>query len=128
MAERIKLRRDTAANWLANNPVLEEGEPGVERDTGIFKVGNGTDAWVDLVGISAGGGGGGGGGQPTTQGTVSPLSVVVASSVWLSAVMIGAVLGSLAHIATQRARSSDRSLHSHSSLGSCKSSKCQSFS
>ena len=71
------------------------------------------------------GGGGGGGGQPTTQGTVSPLSVVVASSVWLSAVMIGAVLGSLAHIATQRARSSDRSLNSHSSLGSCKSSKSQ---
>jgi hypothetical protein len=58
-----------------------------------------------------GGGGGGGGGEPTTQSTASPLGAVVASSVQLSAVMIGAVLGSLAHIATQRLRASGRSLN-----------------
>lgn len=45
----IKLRRDTAANWITDNPVLEEGETGWETDTGRVKLGNGTDAWVDLA-------------------------------------------------------------------------------
>ncbi len=44
----IKLRRDTAANWLSTNPVLEAGEKGLESDTGLEKVGNGTLAWDAL--------------------------------------------------------------------------------
>lgn len=44
----IKLRRDTAANWTANNPVLAQGEPGVETDTHQVKYGNGTTHWNDL--------------------------------------------------------------------------------
>lgn len=28
MAVKFQLRRDTAANWTANNPILSEGEPG----------------------------------------------------------------------------------------------------
>ena len=45
---RIKLRRDTAENWTAFNPVLHAGEIGFEQDTDMLKVGNGTDQWVDL--------------------------------------------------------------------------------
>ena len=44
----IQLRRDTAANWLSVNPVLGNGQPGVETDTRKWKVGNGTSAWDAL--------------------------------------------------------------------------------
>jgi hypothetical protein len=49
MATKIQIKRDTAANWAATNPVLSAGEPGMEIDTGIVKYGNGTDAWNSLV-------------------------------------------------------------------------------
>lgn len=45
---RIKLRNDTAAYWLAANPVLLAGEMGLENDTGKYKFGNGTVAWNAL--------------------------------------------------------------------------------
>lgn len=45
---RIVLRNDTAAAWLAANPVLLLGEIGVETDTRRQKVGDGTTAWNDL--------------------------------------------------------------------------------
>lgn len=48
MAVQIQLRRDTAANWTSVNPVLAQGEYGLELDTGKKKLGNGTDAWADL--------------------------------------------------------------------------------
>ena len=48
MTTRIKLRRDIAANWTQNNPVLAEGEPGLELDTGKIKYGNGTTPWNSL--------------------------------------------------------------------------------
>jgi hypothetical protein len=48
MTTRIKLRRDTAANWTTENPILAEGEPGLETDTGKIKYGDGTTAWVSL--------------------------------------------------------------------------------
>lgn len=44
----IKLRRSTAAQWTAGNPVLGEGEMGIEKDTSLFKVGDGTTFWNDL--------------------------------------------------------------------------------
>lgn len=44
----INQRRDTAANWVAVNPVLEEGEVGWEEETRKSKLGNGVDAWNDL--------------------------------------------------------------------------------
>jgi hypothetical protein len=57
MAGRIQLKRGTAAQWTASNPILAAGEPGVERDTGRQKIGDGTTAWnslpyVDAVGLS----------------------------------------------------------------------------
>ena len=45
---RIRLRRDTEANWTASNPVLLNGEVGIETDTRNFKVGNGVSAWSAL--------------------------------------------------------------------------------
>jgi hypothetical protein len=45
---RLRLRRDTAANWASANPVLLNGELGIETDTRRFKVGNGTLAWSSL--------------------------------------------------------------------------------
>lgn len=45
---RIQLRRDTAANWTAQNPVLLAGEMGIETDTRKYKVGNGSTAWSSL--------------------------------------------------------------------------------
>ena len=49
MADRIQLRRDTAANWTSSNPVLALGEAGFETDTRLLKIGNGSTAWNSLA-------------------------------------------------------------------------------
>lgn len=48
MADRIQLRRDTAANWTNYNPILLEGEPGIELDTDQWKLGDGIHNWSQL--------------------------------------------------------------------------------
>lgn len=48
MTTRIRLRRDTAANWNTANPVLALAEPGVETDTNKMKMGDGTKTWTEL--------------------------------------------------------------------------------
>ena len=48
MSTRIQNRRDTAANWTANNPTLSDGEIGFETDTGLFKIGRSNTAWTAL--------------------------------------------------------------------------------
>lgn len=48
MAIRIQLRRDTAANWTSANPVLLAGELGIETDTLLIKIGNGSN-WNDIT-------------------------------------------------------------------------------
>jgi len=48
MALKIQLRRDTAANWVLNNPLLRGGEIGIETDTLKFKIGNGVDRWNSI--------------------------------------------------------------------------------
>lgn len=45
---KILFRRDSASNWATNNPVLSEGEPGYEVDTGLFKIGDGVKDWKSL--------------------------------------------------------------------------------
>ena len=45
----IQWRQDTAANWTAANPILASGEPGYEKVTGKWKVGDGTTAWTALA-------------------------------------------------------------------------------
>jgi hypothetical protein len=49
MSTVIKLRRDTAANWIENNPVLDVGEPGIETDTRKIKYGDGIHEWTTLL-------------------------------------------------------------------------------
>ena len=48
MATRIKLRRDTAANWNTSNPILAQGETGFETNTRAMKLGDGVTRWKDL--------------------------------------------------------------------------------
>ncbi len=44
----FRFQRGSANHWTELNPVLGAGEPGVEIDTGLFKIGDGNTAWVDL--------------------------------------------------------------------------------
>lgn len=41
----IQLRRGTAAEWASVNPILADGEEGLETDTGYRKVGDGSTRW-----------------------------------------------------------------------------------
>lgn len=46
---RFAIRRGTAAEWTAANPVLLDGEPGYETDTRKVKWGDGATAWNALL-------------------------------------------------------------------------------
>ena len=52
MAEIIKhkyqFKRGTAQRWIEVNPVLRQGEPGFEYDTGKLKIGDGFTPWLAL--------------------------------------------------------------------------------
>lgn len=48
MSDRVQFRRDTKARWVAVNPILTEGEIGLEIDTKNIKMGDGIHAWNDL--------------------------------------------------------------------------------
>jgi hypothetical protein len=48
MATRMQQRRGTASAWVSANTVLTAGELGYETDTGQFKIGDGTTAWLTL--------------------------------------------------------------------------------
>lgn len=55
----VKFRRDTARRWFGLNPLLAEGEPGFETDTGRVKIGDGSKKWRDLEYFGGEGGGSG---------------------------------------------------------------------
>lgn len=44
----LQVRNDSAADWTTRNPVLAEGEYGVEIDTFLIKIGDGVRTWVNL--------------------------------------------------------------------------------
>ena len=44
----IPIRKGTAEAWQSINPILGDGEPGVEKDTNKIKIGNGILPWNDL--------------------------------------------------------------------------------
>lgn len=48
MAVRMLQRRGTTAQWEAANPVLGDGEMGIDKTAGLIKIGNGTDPWAEL--------------------------------------------------------------------------------
>lgn len=49
MSQIIQLRRDTAALWTSVNPILAQGEMGMETDTGKVKIGDGSTTWTSLT-------------------------------------------------------------------------------
>jgi hypothetical protein len=75
VAQRMWQRRDSAANWTSVNPILANGEFGVEESAtpltvpAKFKIGTGTTAWNDLP---YGGGTGSGGGSAWLTGIGVP--------------------------------------------------------
>ena len=58
MAEVIQhvyqFKRGTAQRWIDVNPVLRQGEPGFEYDTGKLKIGDGFTPWLALPYINSG--------------------------------------------------------------------------
>lgn len=44
----LQFRRDTASRWARLNPILAEGEPGLETNTGRLKIGDGSTRWLAL--------------------------------------------------------------------------------
>lgn len=48
MADRIQFRRDTSANWASVNPILSQGELGLDLTTLQYKIGDGSTAWNSL--------------------------------------------------------------------------------
>lgn len=52
MANRIQIRRGSSATWALIDPILSDGEIGWERDTNIFKVGDGVSIWSVLPPIT----------------------------------------------------------------------------
>jgi len=41
----LQIRRDTLANWVSTNPILANGEMGINLDTYQYKVGDGVKRW-----------------------------------------------------------------------------------
>ena len=48
MADIIQIRRDISGNWTSADPILAQGELGLETDTDKIKVGDGTTSWSSL--------------------------------------------------------------------------------
>ena len=46
--DQLQLRRGTAALWVAANPLLAQGELGLETDTNLIKIGDGVTYWNSL--------------------------------------------------------------------------------
>jgi hypothetical protein len=55
MSTIIRLKHGLAVSWAVSNPVLDQGEPGTELDTGQLKVGDGITPWNDLPYTGSGG-------------------------------------------------------------------------
>ena len=48
MAIQLQLRRGTTAEWEADDPILAEGELGLDLTIMRIKVGDGSNHWTDL--------------------------------------------------------------------------------
>ena len=45
---RIRIRRDSLANWMNVDPILVDGELAIESDMGKIKIGDGSSRWCGL--------------------------------------------------------------------------------
>lgn len=70
----LQFRRGTSGEWQVQNPILAEGEMGVELDTKRYKLGDGIRPWNSLVygGPKGDAGPRGLKGEPGPMGTVTP--------------------------------------------------------
>jgi hypothetical protein len=48
MSAQIQFRRGLAAEWTAANPIMADGELGLETDSRLYKIGDGVTHWNDL--------------------------------------------------------------------------------
>lgn len=53
MATKILIRRGNTAEWTADNPVLDPGEPGYDETSNELKVGDGVTAWSSLPSVTS---------------------------------------------------------------------------
>ena len=44
----LQIRHDTSSNWVTRNPILAQGEYGLELDTFLIKIGDGLRDWTHL--------------------------------------------------------------------------------
>jgi hypothetical protein len=49
VSTKVQVRRDNAATWTSQNPILAAGEIGFETDNLRFKIGNGSNTWANLA-------------------------------------------------------------------------------
>ena len=49
---RIRLRRAWASDWDRVNPILRDGEPGVDKTNNMLKIGDGNTPWKQLPYLS----------------------------------------------------------------------------
>ena len=49
MADLIQIRRDIKTVWESANPILFDGEFGLDKTSKKFKIGDGINAWNDLL-------------------------------------------------------------------------------
>ena len=54
MSVRIRIRRDTTANWVAVNPIIEDGEFALDINTRQTKLGDGVRTWLALPDFAGG--------------------------------------------------------------------------
>ena len=79
----LQLRRGTAAEWFSSNPILADGEMGLETDTRYFNMGNGVLHWNDLPygGLIGGLGPTGPSGPQGTTGPTGPDGITGATGI-----------------------------------------------
>lgn len=54
MAVRFQFRRGTSTEWAQHNPILLEGEVGIEKNTKKIKIGDGLSNWNTLTYMNQG--------------------------------------------------------------------------
>ena len=53
MSQQILFRRDTSTNWSTTNPILAQGEMGLDLTNSRFKIGDGSTAWNSLAYVTS---------------------------------------------------------------------------
>lgn len=54
MATQIQLRRGSSLEWATTDPILAEGEIGIDLDLSAFKIGDGSHPWSELTFLAEG--------------------------------------------------------------------------